>query len=107
MVSIRLVSSGPVSSMTCLPTGPNFGSSGSVDTSSVALHFSTPRGRANSWSLRELVGVRVVELLGLLFGVEVVQVAEELVEAVHGRQVLVLVAEVVLAELAGGVARAA
>ena len=51
----------------------------------------------------ELVLVRVVELLRLFLGVEVVQVAEELVEAVHGRQVLVQVAEVVLAELAGGV----
>ena len=48
MVSIRFVVSGPVSSMVCLPTGPNFGSSGSVDTSSVALHFSTPRGSASS-----------------------------------------------------------
>ncbi len=48
--------------------------------------------------------LRVVRLLGLLLGVEVVEVAEELVEAVHRRQVLVAVAEVVLAELAGGVA---
>ena len=46
----------------------------------------------------------IVRLFGFLFGVEVVQVAEELVEAVHGGQVLVAVAEVVLAELAGGVA---
>ena len=36
--------------------------------------------------------------------VEVIEVAEELVEAVHRRQKLVLVAKVVLAELAGGVA---
>ena len=43
-------------------------------------------------------------MLRLLLGVEVVEVAEELVEAVHRRQELVLVAEVVLAELAGGVA---
>jgi hypothetical protein len=34
----------------------------------------------------------------------VVEVAEELVEAMHGWQELVAVAEVVLAELAGGVA---
>jgi hypothetical protein len=34
----------------------------------------------------------------------VIEIAEELVEAVHRRQVLVAVAEVVLAELAGGVA---
>ncbi len=43
-------------------------------------------------------------MLGLLLGVEVVQVAEELVEAVHGRQELVEVAEMVLAELPGRVA---
>ena len=43
-------------------------------------------------------------MLGLLLGVEVVEAPEELVEPVAGRQVLVLVAEVVLAELAGGVA---
>ena len=43
--------------------------------------------------------VRVVELLRFLLGVEVVQVAEELVEPVQRRQVLVQVAEVVLAEL--------
>ena len=48
--------------------------------------------------------LRVVRVLGLLLGVEVVEVAEELVEAVHGRQELVLVAEMVLAELAGRVA---
>ena len=54
--------------------------------------------------LRELVGVGVVELFGFLFRVEVIEVAVELIEAVHRRQVLVLVAEVVLAELAGSVA---
>jgi hypothetical protein len=55
--------------------------------------------------LRELVGVRVVELLGLFLGVEVVKVAEELVEPVHRRQMFVLVAEVVLAELPGRIAK--
>ena len=39
----------------------------------------------------------------LFLGVEVVQVAVEFVEPVNGRQELVAVAEVVLAELAGGV----
>jgi len=34
----------------------------------------------------------------------VVEVAEELVEAVHGREELVLVAQVVLAELSAGIA---
>jgi hypothetical protein len=54
--------------------------------------------------VREVVGRRVVRLLRILFGVQVVEVAEELVEAVHGRQELVPVAEMVLAELAGRVA---
>ena len=54
--------------------------------------------------VREVVRRRVVRELGLLLGVEVVEVAEELVEAVHGRQELVQVAEVVLAELPGRVA---
>ena len=52
----------------------------------------------------ELGVLRVVGVLRLLLGIEVVEVAEELVEAVHGRQELVAVAEMVLAELAGGVA---
>ena len=54
----------------------------------------------------ELLLGRVVVVLRLLLGVEVVEVAEELVEAVRGRQELVAVAEVVLAELPGRVARA-
>ena len=61
----------------------------------------TPRGPK---LLPELRVLRIVGVLRLLLGVEVVEVAEELVEAVVGRQELVLVAEVVLAELAGGVA---
>ena len=48
--------------------------------------------------------LRIVRQLRLFLGVEMVEVAEELVEAVHGRQRLVAVADVVLAELAGGVA---
>ena len=47
---------------------------------------------------------RVVLHLRLFLGVQVVEVAEELVEAVVGRQHVVHVAQVVLAELAGGVA---
>ena len=53
--------------------------------------------------LREVLGRRIVVHLRLLLGVEVVEVAEELVEAVHGRQILVEIAQMVLAELAGGV----
>jgi hypothetical protein len=47
---------------------------------------------------------RVVGLLGLLLGVQVIEVAVELVEAVEGREVLVAVAQVVLAVLGGHVA---
>ena len=48
--------------------------------------------------------LRVVRLLGLFLGVEVVQVAEELVEPVVGGQMLVTIAQVVLAELRGRIA---
>ena len=53
-----------------------------------------------------LVGrvLRIVRQLRLFFGVEVIEIAEELVEAVHRRQRLVAVADVVLAELSGGIA---
>ena len=52
------------------------------------------------------LGILGIEIgLGLLLRVEVVQVAEELVKAVVGRQEFVLVAQVVLAELRGGVAQ--
>ena len=44
---------------------------------------------------------RVVVELRLLLCVQVVEIAEELVEPVRGRQELVLIAEVVLAELPG------
>ena len=60
----------------------------------------TPRAEL----LLELGILRVVVGLRLFLGVEVVEVAEELVEAMIGRQVLVAVAEVVLAELTGRVA---
>ena len=47
--------------------------------------------------------LRIVRMAGVFHRVEVIEIAEELVEAVHRRQELVLVAEMVLAELAGGV----
>ena len=53
--------------------------------------------------LLELGVFRVVGVFRLLLGVQVVEVAEEFVEAVIGRQHLVAVTEVVLAELAGDV----
>ena len=48
--------------------------------------------------------LRVGRVRGVLHRVEVIEVAEELVEAVDGRQELVEIAEVVLAELARGIA---
>jgi hypothetical protein len=46
----------------------------------------------------------MVGVFRLLFGVQVIEVAEEHVESVHRRQEFVAVAEVVLAELSRGVA---
>jgi hypothetical protein len=53
--------------------------------------------------LAELRVLRIVVALRLLLGVQVVEVAEELVEAVIGRQVLIPVAQVVLAKLPAGI----
>ena len=89
-VSIRLRVNGPVSLISWVPSAFNPG----VDDAAGAEPLP---------EVREVLGRGVVVELGLLLGVEVVQVAEELVEAVGGRQVLVPVTEVVLAELAGGV----
>src|SRR5262249_33895575 len=50
--------------------------------------------------LPELGILRVIGILRLLFGVQVIEVAEELVEPVHGGEVLIAIAEMVLAELA-------
>jgi hypothetical protein len=58
--------------------------------------------RAKPLPKRGILGIVLV--LRLLLGIQVVEVAEELVELVVGRQVLVAVAEMVLAELAGRVA---
>ncbi len=52
---------------------------------------------------RRVLGI--VGQFGLFLGVEVIEVAEEFVEPVHGRQEFVAVAQMVLAELAGGVAQ--
>ena len=56
-------------------------------------------------ALLEFRVLRVVGVLRLFLGVQVVQVAEELVEPVDRGQELVLVSEVILAELAGGIAQ--
>jgi hypothetical protein len=52
----------------------------------------------------ELRILRIEIALGLFLGVEMVEIAEELIEAMIGRQMLVMIAEVVLAELTDGVA---
>ena len=43
-------------------------------------------------------------MFGLVLGIQVIEVAEELVEAVHGGQEFVAVAKMVLAELPGRIA---
>src|ERR1700679_3065761 len=46
----------------------------------------------------------VVGQFRFFFGVQVIEIAKELVETVYGRQVLVSIAEMVLPELASGIA---
>src|SRR6476619_3766324 len=48
--------------------------------------------------------LRIIGIFWLFLGVQVIEIAEKLVEAMHGRQELVAVAEMVLAELPCGVA---
>ncbi|MNX60397.1 hypothetical protein D3C86_913010 [compost metagenome] len=73
------------------------------------LHLAIGRGLDHA-AWREILHEGIVGILGpvralgLFFGVQVVEVPEELVEAVVRRQVFVLVAQVVLAELRSGVA---
>src|SRR5271155_2466231 len=99
MVSMRFLVSGPVSSIFCLPTRPKRGSTVSSSTS-VARQCMTPRTEPSleGWVLG------IVAKLGFFFGIEVVEVAEELIEPVDGGKVFVAVSQMVLAELAGGVA---
>ena len=91
MVPMRFVVSGPVFSIFCS-----------------ALARSRPSSASDAARPEAFLEGRVLGIVGifrLLFRIEVVEVAEELVEAVRGRQELVLVAQVVLAELAGRVAQ--
>ena len=66
-----------------------------------------PRMDHAAWTvfLPELWIFRIVVALRLLFGIEVVEVAKELIEAVIGGQMLVAIAEVVLAKLAACIAK--
>ena len=84
IVSIRFFVSGPVSSI--LPS---------------AVARMTP---ARTETLSEFRVLRIVGVFRLFLGVQVIEVAEELVEAVFGGQEFVLVAEMVLAKLPGIIA---
>ena len=53
--------------------------------------------------LLEVGVLRIIEVLWFFLGVQVIEIAEELIEAMIGRQGVVPVAQVVLAELAGRV----
>ena len=85
IVSMRFLVKWPVSSIFCVPSG-------------FAKQCSTPRGPnflANSGLFRIVFAFR------LFLGVQVIEIAEEFVEAVHGRQELVAITKMVLSELAG------
>ena len=49
---------------------------------------------------------RVISLFRFFFGVEVIEAADELIKAVHGRQMFIAVPLMILAELARGIALA-
>jgi hypothetical protein len=74
---------------------------------SVALLVCATMVLAQSW-VPYVIGpseqvLNMATMTRVLHRIEMVQIAEEFVEAMHGRQKLVPVAKVVLAELSGGV----
>ena len=69
-------------------------------------HTARTERLAKGFAVGQLHVAGVVLVFRFLLGIEVIEVAEEFIEAVHGRQVFVAVALVVLAELSGGVAEA-
>ena len=87
----------PASSIFCLPILPQRGITvwSSVSVAQAVDHV------ARADDVQQFL--RVAGMRGVFHRIEVIEVAEELVEAVDGRQELVEIAEVVLAELAGGV----
>ncbi len=97
---MRFLVSGPVSSHFCLPQGPKRGSSPGVSVA-VATHL---HDAARTELRLECRILRIVGMFRFVLGIQVIEVAEEFVEAVHGRQELVAVAEMVLAELSGRIA---
>ena len=99
-VSIRFLVSGPVSSHFCLPPW--------AKARIVARRDGRGRDAFQDAARTEhrLEGgvLRVIRVLRFILGVQVIEVAEKLVEAVHRRQKLVAIAEMVLAELPGRIA---
>src|SRR6185437_2575581 len=77
---------------------------GRIDGGIVAIGGLASEHAARPKSSPKLRVLRVVGVLRLLLRIEVVEVAEELVEPMHRRQELVAVAEMVLAELPGRIA---
>ena len=70
----------------------------------VAVRRLAPQHAARTEPGPELRVLGIIGMLRLLLGVEVIEIAEELVEAVHGRQECIAVSEMIFTELAGGVA---
>ena len=65
------------------------------------MDWMTPRGPN---LLREFRILRIVFVFWFVFGIQVVQVAKELVETVIGGQMFVEITQMILAELAGHIA---
>ena len=63
-----------------------------------------PDDAAGPESFPELRILGIILILGFFFSIEVIEVAEKLVETVIGRQHIVSITEVVLAELTGNIA---
>ena len=99
-VSMRFLSSGPVSSQFCLPHLPKRGSSPGVSVRSRRASEHAAWAKAQF----ELRILRIFGVLRFVLGIEMVEIAEELVETMNGRQKLVAVTEMVLAELSGHIA---
>src|SRR5262249_8322118 len=64
-------------------------------------HSARPKGLAE---VGEVLLVRIVRQFRLFFGVEVIEIAKELIEPVIGRQHVIEITEVVFPELSGGIA---
>ena len=97
--SMRFLVSGPVSSHFCLPHVPKRGSSPGVSVEDGdALHYA-----ARTELRLECRVLGIMRMFQFIFGIEVIKVAEEFVEAVHGGQEFVAIAKMVLAELPGGI----